>query len=135
MFERFDDAARKAMALANQEAQRTGDDFIRPEHLLIGIVQTGDSVGARTLRLLNVDLESARREQALLVAAPAPPTKKVIELAIEESAAFGHTHVGTEHMLLALLREVDGPAVQILGALGLSADEVRRAVLGLLEQG
>jgi ATP-dependent Clp protease ATP-binding subunit ClpC len=146
MFERFTDRARKVMALANQEAQRLNHEYIGTEHILLGLVKEGSGVGANVLRNLDVDLRKVRLEVEKLVRAgpemvtmgklpQTPRAKKVIEYAIEEARNLNHNYVGTEHLLLGLLREHDGVAAQVLMNLGLKLDEVREEVLNLLGAG
>ncbi len=144
MFERFTDRARKVMALANQEAQRFNHDYIGTEHILLGLVKEGSGVGANVLKNLNVDLRRVRMEVERLVRSgpevvsgmgklpQTPRAKRVIEYAIEEARNLNHNYVGTEHLLLGLLREQDGVAAQVLQNLGLKLEEVREEVLNLL---
>ncbi|MFA5865665.1 MAG: ATP-dependent Clp protease ATP-binding subunit [Phycisphaerae bacterium] len=143
MFERFTDRARKVMALANQEAQRLNHEYIGTEHILLGLVKEGSGVGATVLKQLDVDLRKVRMEVEKLVKSgpdmvtmgklpQTPRAKKVIEYAIEEARNLGHNYVGTEHLLLGLLREQDGVAAQVLVNLGLKLEEVREEVLNLL---
>ncbi len=143
MFERFTDRARKVMALANQEAQRFNHEYIGTEHILLGLVKEGSGVGANVLKNLDVDLRKVRLEVEKLVKAgpemvtmgklpQTPRAKKVIEYAIEEARNLNHNYVGTEHLLLGLLREHDGVAAQVLMNLGLKLEEVREEVLNLL---
>jgi ATP-dependent Clp protease ATP-binding subunit ClpC len=146
MFERFTDRARKVMALANQEAQRFNHEYIGTEHILLGLVKEGSGVGANVLKNLDVDLRKVRLEVEKLVKSgpdmvtmgklpQTPRAKKVIEYAIEEARNLNHNYVGTEHLLLGLLREHDGVAAQVLMNLGLKLDEVREEVLNLLGAG
>ncbi len=146
MFERFTDRARKVMALANQEAQRFNHEYIGTEHILLGLVKEGSGVGANVLKNLDVDLRKVRLEVEKLVKAgpdvvtmgqlpQTPRAKKVIEFAIEEARNLNHNYVGTEHLLLGLLREQDGVAAQVLMNLGLKLEEVREEVLNLLGAG
>src|SRR5688572_11573198 len=146
MFERFTDRARKVMALANQEAQRFNHEYIGTEHILLGLVKEGSGVGANVLKNLDVDLRKVRMEVEKLVKAgpdmvtmgklpQTPRAKKVIEYAIEEARNLNHNYVGTEHLLLGLLREHDGVAAQVLMNLGLKLEEVREEVLNLLGAG
>jgi len=143
MFERFTDRARKVMALANQEAQRFNHEYIGTEHILLGLVKEGSGVGANVLKNLDVDLRKVRLEVEKLVKSgpdmvtmgklpQTPRAKKVIEYAIEEARNLNHNYVGTEHLLLGLLREHDGVAAQVLMNLGLKLEEVREEVLNLL---
>jgi ATP-dependent Clp protease ATP-binding subunit ClpC len=146
MFERLTDRARKVMALANQEAQRFNHEYIGTEHILLGLVKEGSGVGANVLKNLGVDLRRVRLEVEKLVKSgpemvtmgklpQTPRAKKVIEYAIEEARSLNHNYVGTEHLLLGLLREHDGVAAQVLMNLGLKLEEVREEVLNLLGAG
>src|SRR5450432_1163600 len=146
MFERFTDRARKVMALANQEAQRFNHEYIGTEHILLGLVKEGSGVGANVLKNLDVDLRKVRLEVEKLVKSgpdmvtmgklpQTPRAKKVIEYAIEEARNLNHNYVGTEHLLLGLLREHDGVAAQVLMNLNLKLEEVREEVLNLLGAG
>jgi len=143
MFERFTDRARKVMALANQEAQRFNHEYIGTEHILLGLVKEGSGVGANVLKNLEVDLRKVRLEVEKLVKSgpetvtmgklpQTPRAKKVIEYAIEEARNLNHNYVGTEHLLLGLLREQDGVAAQVLMNLNLRLEDVREEVLNLL---
>ncbi len=146
MFERFTDRARKVMALANQEAQRFNHEYIGTEHILLGLVKEGSGVGANVLKNLGVDLRKVRLEVEKLVKSgpemvtmgklpQTPRAKRVIEYAIEEARNLNHNYVGTEHLLLGLLREQDGVAAQVLMNLGLKLEDVREEVLNLLGAG
>ncbi|MDH3584446.1 MAG: NDP-hexose 4-ketoreductase, partial [Phycisphaerae bacterium] len=146
MFERFTDRARKVMALANQEAQRFNHEYIGTEHILLGLVKEGSGVGANVLKNLDVDLRKVRLEVEKLVKSgpdmvtmgklpQTPRAKKVVEYAIEEARNLNHNYIGTEHLLLGLLREHDGVAAQVLMNLGLKLEEVREEVLNLLGAG
>jgi ATP-dependent Clp protease ATP-binding subunit ClpC len=134
------------MALANQEAQRFNHEYIGTEHILLGLVKEGSGVGANVLKNLDVDLRKVRLEVEKLVKSgpemvtmgklpQTPRAKKVIEYAIEEARNLNHNYVGTEHLLLGLLREHDGVAAQVLMNLGLKLEEVRDEVLNLLGAG
>src|SRR5437588_3640824 len=146
MFERFTDRARKVMALANQEAQRFNHEYIGTEHILLGLVKEGTGVAANVLKNLDIDLRKIRLEVEKIVQAgpdmvtmgklpQTPRAKKVIEYSIEEARTLNHNYVGTEHLLLGLLREHDGVAAQVLMNLGLKLEEVREEVLNLLGAG
>jgi len=146
MFERFTDRARKVMALANQEAQRLGHEYIGTEHILLGLMEEGSGVGANVLKNLGVNLRKVRTEvRKLLKSGPemvtmgklpqTPRAKRVIEYAMEEARGLGHNYVGTEHLLLGLLREQDGVAAQVLMNLGLKLADVREEVVNLLGMG
>jgi ATP-dependent Clp protease ATP-binding subunit ClpC len=146
MFERFTDRARKVMALANQEAQRFNHDVIGTEHILLGLVKEGSGVGATVLKNFDVDIKKLRLEVEKHVKSgpdmvtmgklpQSPRAKKVIEYAIEEARALNHNYVGTEHILLGLLRESEGIAAQVLLSLGLKLEDVRQEILNLLGAG
>jgi len=134
------------MALANQEAQRFNHEYIGTEHILLGLVKEGSGVGANVLKNMDVDLRKVRLEVEKLVKSgpdmvtmgklpQTPRAKKVIEYAIEEARNLNHNYVGTEHLLLGLLREHEGVAAQVLMNLGLKLEEVREEVLTLLGAG
>ena len=146
MFERLTDRARKVMALANQEAQRFNHEYIGTEHILLGLVKEGSGVGANVLKALDIDLRKVRLEVEKLVKSgpemvtmgklpQTPRAKKVLEYAIEEARNLNHNYVGTEHLLLGLLREQDGVAAQVLMNLGVKLEEGREEVLNLLGAG
>ncbi|MEN1681630.1 MAG: Clp protease N-terminal domain-containing protein, partial [Planctomycetota bacterium] len=146
MYERFTDRARKVMQLANQEAQRFNHEYIGTEHVLLGLIKEGSGVAANVLRNLDVDLRKIRLEVEKLVQSgpdmvtmgklpQTPRAKKVIEYSMEEARNLNHNYVGTEHILLGLLREQEGVAAQVLMNLGLKLDEVREEVLNLLGHG
>src|SRR5262245_10454605 len=146
MYERFTDRARKVMQLANQEAQRFNHEYVGTEHVLLGLIKEGSGVAANVLKNLDVDLRKIRNEVEKIVQAgpdmvtmgklpQTPRAKKVIEYAIEEARNLNHNYVGTEHLLLGLLREHDGVAAQVLMNLGLNLEQVREEVLNLLGAG
>ena len=143
MYERFTDRARKVMQLANQEAQRFNHEYIGTEHILLGLVKEGSGVAANVLKNLDIDLRKIRLEVEKIVQAgpdmvtmgklpQTPRAKKVIEYSIEEARNLNHNYVGTEHLLLGLLREQEGVAAQVLMNLGLKLEDVREEVLNLL---
>src|SRR5213593_2615519 len=143
MYERFTDRARKVMQLANQEAQRFNHEYIGTEHILLGLVKEGTGVAANVLKNLDIDLRKIRLEVEKIVQAgpdmvtmgklpQTPRAKKVIEYSIEEARNLNHNYVGTEHLLLGLLREQEGVAAQVLIYLGLKLEDVREEVLNLL---
>jgi len=143
MYERFTDRARKVMQLANQEAQRFNHEYIGTEHILLGLVKEGSGVAANVLKNLDVDLRKIRIEVEKIVQTgpdmvtmgklpQTPRAKKVIEYAMEEARNLNHNYVGTEHLLLGLLREQEGVAAQVLMNLGMKLDDVRDEVLNLL---
>jgi len=134
------------MALANQEAQRFNHEYIGTEHVLLGLVKEGSGVGATVLKNLDVDIKKLRIEVEKQVKSgpdmvtmgklpQTPRAKKVIEYAIEEARALNHNYVGTEHILLGLLRETEGIAAQILMNVGLKLEDIRQEVLNLLGAG
>jgi len=143
MFERFTDRARKVMQLANQEAQRFNHEYIGTEHILLGLVKEGSGVAANVLKNLDIDLKKVRLEVEKFVQTgpdmvtigrlpQTPRAKKVIDYSIEEARNLNHNYVGTEHLLLGLLREQEGVAAQVLMSLGLKLEDVREEVLNLL---
>jgi ATP-dependent Clp protease ATP-binding subunit ClpC len=134
------------MQLANQEAQRFNHEYIGTEHILLGLVKEGSGVAANVLKNLDVDLRKIRLEVEKLVQSgpemvtmgklpQTPRAKKVIEYSMEEARNLNHNYVGTEHILLGLLREQEGVAAQVLMNLGLKLEEVREEVLNLLGHG
>ena len=146
MYERFTDRARKVMQLANQEAQRFNHEYIGTEHMLLGLVKEGTGVAANVLKNLGVDLRKIRLEVEKLVQSgpemitmgklpQTPRAKKVIEFSMEEARNLNHNFVGTEHILLGLLREHEGVAAQVLMNLDLKLEDVREEVLNLLGNG
>ncbi|MDJ0975228.1 MAG: ATP-dependent Clp protease ATP-binding subunit [Planctomycetota bacterium] len=143
MFDRFTDRARKVMGLARQEAQRFNHDYIGTEHILLGLVQEGSGVAASVLKNLDIDLKKIRQEVEKLVSNGTsmvtmgqlpftPRAKKVLELSLEEASNLGHTYIGTEHLLLGLIRENEGIAAQVLRNLKVRLEDVRDEVLELL---
>jgi len=143
MYERFTDRARKVMQLALQEAQRFNHEYIGTEHILLGLIKEGSGVAANVLKNLDMDLRKVRLEVEQIVrpgpdwvrAGKLPQTprgKIVIRYAIEEARNLNHNYVGTEHLLLGLLREQEGVAAQVLMNLGLKLEDVREGVLNLL---
>jgi len=146
MYERFTDRARKVMQLANQEAQRFNHEYIGTEHVLLGLIKEGSGVAANVLKNLDIDLRKIRMEVEKLVQngpdmvtmgklPQTPRAKKVIEYSMEEARNLNHNYVGTEHILLGLLREQEGVAAQVLMNLGLKLEDVREEVLNLLGHG
>ena len=141
MLERFTERARRAITLANQEAQRLKHDHLGTEHLLLGMVKEGTGMSAGVLHDLGVDLEALRREVERLGHGPNtanPPANpkqtarlhRVFDYANEESAALNHNYIGTEHLMLGLLREPESTAGKALKNLRLTTDRVRAAILG-----
>src|SRR3984893_10288917 len=146
MYERFTDRARKVMQLANQEAQRFNREYVGTEHILLGLVKEGRGVAGHVLKNLDIDLRKVRLEVEKLVQSgpdmvtmwklpQTPRAKKVIEYSMEEARNLNHNYVGTEHILLGLLREQEGVAAQVLMNLGMKLEDVREEVLNLLGHG
>lgn len=141
MFNRFTDRARKVLILAQQEAARYGHGYIGTEHLLLGLLREGEGVAAKALASLGLDIESVRthvesilgtgQEQASEIGYT-PRAKKVIELAMEEALRLGHNYVGTEHILLGLIREGEGIAAQVLTGMGVDINLMRQRVIEML---
>lgn len=141
MYEKFTDRARKVMQLANEEAQRYSHSYIGSEHILLSLAKEGIGVAAIVLKKLDIHESKIRREvERIIETEPhidkklyqVPRAKRVIEYAIEEARNLKHNYVGTEHVLLGLLREEQGVAAQVLINLGMSLTDVRREVLELL---
>jgi ATP-dependent Clp protease ATP-binding subunit ClpC len=143
MFNRFTERARKVIILAKEEARRFNHDYIGTEHILLGLIREGEGVAAAVLQKIGVSLENIRIEVEKLVQ-PGPTTqiigdipftpraKKALELAVEEARALGHNYIGTEHLLLGLIREGEGVASQVLMNLGLDLNSVRNEIMGVL---
>jgi ATP-dependent Clp protease ATP-binding subunit ClpC len=143
MFDRFTDRARKVMNLARQEAQKLNHDYIGTEHVLLGLVQEGSGVAANVLRNLDIDLKKIRLELEKFVKSGSPTmtvgqlpftprAKRVLELSMEEANNLNHNYIGTEHLLLGLLREHDGYAARVLMSLGVKLEDVREEVMEIL---
>ncbi|MFZ2603920.1 MAG: ATP-dependent Clp protease ATP-binding subunit [Candidatus Omnitrophota bacterium] len=143
MFNRFTERARKVIILAKEEARRFNHDYIGTEHILLGLIREGEGVAAAVLQKIGVSLESIRLEiEKLVQPGPAtqiigdipftPRAKKALELAAEEARSLGHNYIGTEHLLLGLIREGEGVASQVLLNLGLDLNAVRNEIMELL---
>ncbi|MEW6072798.1 MAG: ATP-dependent Clp protease ATP-binding subunit [Planctomycetota bacterium] len=143
MFDRFTDRAKKVMNLARQEAQRFNHEYLGTEHILLGLVQEGSGVAANVLRNMQIDLSKIRTEVEKLVnSGPSmvtmgqlpftPRAKKVLELSMEEAGNLGHNYIGTEHLLLGLIKENEGIAAKVLTNLGVKLEDVREEVLEFL---
>jgi ATP-dependent Clp protease ATP-binding subunit ClpA len=146
MYERFTIRARKVMQLANQEAQRFDHEYIGTEHIWLGLIKEGSGVAANVLKNLDVDLRKIHLEvEKLMQSGPdsvamgklpqTPRAKKAIEHSIEEAGLMNHDYVGTEHLLLGLLREPESPARLTLLNSGITLEDVRQEVLNLLGHG
>ena len=145
MFERFTDRARRAVVQAQEEARTLNHDFIGTEHILLGLVGEGQGVAAKALESLGISMEAVRQRVEDIVPPGqvevrtghipfTPRAKKVLELSLSESKLLGHRYIGTEHILLGLLREGEGVAAQVLAALGADLDGVRERVVQLLAE-
>ncbi|MBH8600649.1 ATP-dependent Clp protease ATP-binding subunit [Thermoactinomyces sp. CICC 23799] len=141
MFGRFTERAQKVLALAQEEAVRLGHTNIGTEHVLLGLVREGEGIAAKALIGLGLGLEKIQKEVENLIGrgqgqpiniAYTPRAKKVIELSMDEARKLGHTYVGTEHILLGLIREGEGVAARVLNNLGVSLNKARQQVLQLL---
>ena len=143
MFNKFTERARKVILLAKEEAKRFNHDYIGTEHILLGLIREGEGVAAAVLQKLGLSPEKIRLEvEKLVQSGPTtmvagdipftPKAKKVIELAMEEARSLGHNYIGTEHLLLGLIREGEGVASQVLMNLGLDLNRVRNEVITLL---
>ena len=143
MFDRFTDRAKKVMSFARQEAQKFNHEYIGTEHILLGLVQEGSGVAANVLKNMHIDLEKVRHEvEKIVKTGPSmvtmgqlpftPRAKKVLELSMEEASQLSHNYIGTEHLLLGLIRENEGIAAQVLMNLGVKLDDVREEVLEFL---
>lgn len=141
MFGRFTERAQKVLALAQEEAVRLGHNNIGTEHILLGLVREGEGIAAKALLALNLNPEKIQEEVETLIGRGeegsgqlhyTPRAKKVIELSMDEARKLGHTYVGTEHILLGLIREGEGVAARVLNNLGVSLNKARQQVLQLL---
>jgi ATP-dependent Clp protease ATP-binding subunit ClpC len=142
MFERFTDRARRVVVLAQEEARMLNHNYIGTEHILLGLIHEGEGVAAKALESLNISLEAVRQQVEEIIgqgqAAPTghipftPRAKKVLELSLREALQLGHNYIGTEHILLGLIREGEGVAAQVLQKLGADLNRVRQQVIQLL---
>ncbi|MCI1859244.1 MAG: ATP-dependent protease ATP-binding subunit ClpC [Sporolactobacillus sp.] len=141
MFGRFTERAQKVLALSQEEAMRLGHNNIGTEHILLGLVREGDGIAAKALRALNLGPEKIQKEVEALIGRGTetvqtphytPRAKRVIELSMDEARKIGHSYVGTEHILLGLIREGEGVAARVLNNLGVSLNKARQQVLQLL---
>jgi ATP-dependent Clp protease ATP-binding subunit ClpC len=143
MFERFTDRARRVVVLAQEEARMLNHNYIGTEHILLGLIHEGEGVAAKALDSLNISLDAVRQQVEEIIgqgqAAPTghipftPRAKKVLELSLREALQLGHNYIGTEHILLGLIREGEGVAAQVLEMLGADLEGIRGSVLELLE--
>ena len=143
MFERFTDRARQTVVLAQEEARRLGHSYIGTEHLLLGLLREGDGVAAQALGRMGISLADVRSDVVRIIGetgeSPSghipftPRSKKVLELSLREAMQFGHNYIGTEHILLGLVREGEGVAAQVLVGRGADLKRVRATVLAELQ--
>src|SRR5665811_459212 len=143
-FDKFTDRARKVLTLAQDEAQRFNHNYIGTEHLLLGLVREGEGVAARVLENMNVELPKVRTAVEFIIGRGdrpvvgevglTPRAKRVIELAIDEARRLGHSYIGTEHLLLGLVREGEGIAAGVLESLGVNLERVRAETTRILSQ-
>ncbi|HLJ80109.1 MAG TPA: Clp protease N-terminal domain-containing protein [Ktedonobacterales bacterium] len=143
-FDKFTERARKVLSLAQEEAQRFNHNYIGTEHILLGLVREGDGVGAKVLRSLGVELQAVRREVERVIGRGdrivlgdiglTPRAKKVMELAVDEARRLNHHYIGTEHILLGLIREGEGIAAGVLESLGINLERVRTQTIQVLSQ-
>ena len=142
MFERFTDRARRVVVLAQEEARTLNHNYIGTEHVLLGLIHEGEGVAAKALESLGISLEAVRQQVEEIIGqgqqAPSghipftPRAKKVLELSLREALQLGHNYIGTEHILLGLIREGEGVAAQVLVKLGADLSRVRQQVIQLL---
>lgn len=142
MFEKFTDKARRVVVLAQEEAKLLNHNYIGTEHILLGLIHEGEGVAAKALEALGINLEQVREQVQDIIGqgqqAPSghipftPRAKKVLELSLREALQLGHSYIGTEHLLLGLIREGEGVAAQVLTKLGADTNKVRQQVIQLL---
>jgi ATP-dependent Clp protease ATP-binding subunit ClpC len=142
VFERFTDRARRGIVLAQEEARMLNHNYIGTEHILLGLIHEGEGIAAQAIVSLGVSLEAVRRQVEEIIgqgqSAPTghipftPRAKKVLELGLREALHLGHNYIGTEHLLLGLVREGEGVGAQVLGKLGVDLNGVRQLVVQLL---
>ena len=142
MFERFTDRARRTVVLAQEEARLLQHNYIGTEHILLGLIREGEGVAAKALESLGIGLEAVRQQVEEIIGrgqqAPSghipftPRAKKVLELSLREALQLSHDYIGTEHILLGLIREGDGVAAQVLVMLGCDLNRTRRQVIQML---
>ena len=142
MFERFTDRARRVVVLAQEEARMLNHNYIGTEHILLGLIHEGEGVAAKALESLGISLDAVRQQVEEIIGqgqqAPSghipftPRAKKVLELSLREALQLGHNYIGTEHILLGLIREGDGVAAQVLVRLGADLNRTRQRVIEVL---
>jgi ATP-dependent Clp protease ATP-binding subunit ClpC len=139
MFERFTDRARRVVVLAQEEARLLDHNWIGTEHILLGLLREGEGVAARALESLGISLDAVRQQVEEIIGRGqhpqaghipfTPRAKKVLELSLREALQLGHTYIGTEHILLGLIREGDGVAAQVLVRMGADLDRTRLQII------
>ena len=144
MFERFSDRARRVVVLAQEEARRLKHNYIGTEHILLGLIREGEGVAAEALKSLRISLDPVRQQVEEIIGRGqetlqghipfTPRAKKVLELSLRESLQLGHNYIGTEHILLGLIREGDGVAAQVLVRLGADLNRVRQQIIQMLNK-
>src|SRR5437660_4495374 len=142
MFERFTDRARRVVLLAQEEARTLNHNYIGTEHILLGLIREGEGVAAKALESLGISLEAVRQQVEEIIGqgqqAPSghlpltPRAKKVLELALREALSLGHNYIGTEHILLGLVRENEGVAARILLDFDADSEKIRNEVIRML---
>ena len=144
MFESYTDRARRVVVMAQEEARGLGHNYVGTEHILLGLIHEGNGIAAQALTALGVSLDESRAQVEAIIGPGdlarvqdgpipfTPRTKKVLELAAREARDLDHDYIGTEHILLGLMREGDGVAVQVLVRLGTDLNQVRQQVIQLL---
>ena len=142
MFERFTERARRVVVLAQEEARMLNHDYIGTEHILLGLIREREGVAARALESLGISLDAMRTAVEDIIGQGqqkqsghilfTPRAKKVLELSLREALQLGHDYIGTEHILLGLIREGDGVAAQVLTNAGVDLNRARQRVIGLL---
>ena len=143
IFDRFTERAQKVMVYSQEEAVRMNYNYIGTEHILLGILREGEGIAARVLKSKGIDLAAVRNQvEAIIgkgqqkvaqVIGYTPRTKTILELSVDEARSLGQNYIGTEHLLLALIREGEGVAAQILMAMGLNFNSIRQEIIELLD--
>src|SRR5205809_5130314 len=143
-FDKFTERARRVITLAQEEALRFNHNYIGTEHLLLGLVREGEGVAAKVLANLGVELNKVRSAVEFIIGRGdravmgeiglTPRAKKIIELAVDEARRMGHHYIGTEHLLLGMVREREGVAAGVLETMGVSLDRARAEITGILSQ-
>jgi len=142
LFQRFSDSARRVVVLAQEEARKINHNYIGTEHLLLGLIQEGEGIAARALESMHVELDAVRSQVVEIIGLGSTPpsghipftprAKKVLELSLREALQLGHNYIGTEHIMLGLLREGEGVAAKVLVKLGVDLERLRNHVLKML---